>query len=69
MPSGGPWCSVRYNVDDPDDLKVVTISGLIWRTPYAQRAVDAIRSGLVSLADCKDMPAIIRAALILEESE
>lgn len=53
----------RYNVDDPEDLRVLTESGAIWRTPYAQRAVDAIRSGAIDLAKCKDVPANIAAAL------
>lgn len=55
---------VRFNIDDPEDLIAATKSGLVWLAPkYAQRGVDAIQSGKVALADCKKMPANIRALL------
>ena len=51
----------RYNPDVPEDLKFLTESGAIWQTAYAQKAVDAIRAGTIKLADCKDVPANIKA--------
>lgn len=51
---------VHFNVDKPEDLKRVTENGLIWNTPYVQKGLDAITSGAVKLADCKNMPADIR---------
>jgi hypothetical protein len=51
----------RYDPNVPEDLKYITENGAIWSTPYAQKGIDAIRSGAVKLADCKGMPANIRA--------
>lgn len=67
MPTG-PSRFPHYNPDVPEDLKFLTESGAIWMTPYAQKGIDAIRSGAVKLADCKDVPAKFAAVLALPES-
>lgn len=54
---------LRYSVDDPDDLRVLTESGVIWKSPYAQKAIDAIRSGAIDLAKCKNVPPQVASAL------
>lgn len=53
----------KYNPDVPEDLKFLTESGAIWMTPYAQKGIDAIRAGTIKLADCKEVPANIKAIL------
>jgi hypothetical protein len=57
----------HYDLDDPADLVTMVQYGLIWKTQYAQMGVDAVRSGKVALADCRNMPDNIRA--LLEDGE
>lgn len=53
----------RFDMDDPEDLKSVTRSGLVWKSPYVNKAIALIRSGELPLAECKNIPDNIRAAL------
>jgi hypothetical protein len=49
---------VRINLDDPERMAAMLRSGAIWQLPqFWQKAVKAIESGLVPLAECKNVPA------------
>ena len=49
--------TVRLNVDNPEDMARLLRSGAIWNLPqYWQKAIDAIHSGLVPVAECKNIP-------------
>lgn len=55
---------VRLNVDNPEDMARLLRSGSIWTLPqYWQKAMDAIRDGLVPLAECKNVPPEVMAGL------
>jgi hypothetical protein len=54
---------IHLNVDDPETLKRLTQHGVIWNTPYVDRAVAAIRAGAIRLSDCQNVPLEIRQAL------
>lgn len=48
----------RINLDDPKQMAQALRSGFIWKSPqHWQIAVNAISSGLVPLAECKNVPA------------
>jgi hypothetical protein len=61
--TGGARKIVRFDVGDPVDLRVLTVSGAIWSTPYSQLAFNAIQRGEIQLSECRDVPPHIRAAL------
>lgn len=54
---------IRFDVDDAGDLARLTRDGLIWRTPYIEQGIEAVRSGVVRLDECRDLPDHIRAIL------
>lgn len=48
------------NLDDPATMARLLRTGAIWKYPqFWQDAVDAMKRGIVPLAECKDVPASV----------
>lgn len=53
----------RYDPTNPEDLAWLTKNGFIWKTSYVQMGLDALLSGAIDPAECKDIPPQVQAIL------
>lgn len=52
----------RVNLDDPATMARMLRNGIVWKYPqFWQDATDAIKRGVVPLAECKNVPADVLA--------